>query len=203
MKLLQIDSSARLSSVSRELTAEFTEEWKRENPGGEVVTRDLAKTPLPLITDEWTSAIFTDPSKLTPEQREVLAISDTLIAELFAADTIVIGVPMYNFSLPWPLKAWIDQIVRLGKTFAYGAKGREGLLTGKRFVVITSRGGAYPAGTPQASVDFQEPYLRHIFGFIGATDITFIHAENQRPGGELAGPSKAAALEMISQVAAQ
>jgi FMN-dependent NADH-azoreductase len=104
MKLLQIDSSARLSSVSRELTAEFTEEWKRENPGGEVVARDLAKTPLPLITDEWTSAIFTDPSKLTPEQREVLAISDTLIAELFAADTIVIGVPMYNFTLPWPLR---------------------------------------------------------------------------------------------------
>jgi FMN-dependent NADH-azoreductase len=202
MKLLQIDSSARLSSVSRELTAEFSDEWKRENPDGEVVTRDLAKTPLPLITDEWTSAIYTDPSKLTPEQREVLEISDTLIAELFAADTIVIGVPMFNFTLPWPLKAWIDQIVRLGKTFAYGSTGREGLLMGKKFVVITSRGGAYPSWTPQASVDFQEPYLRHIFGFIGVTDITFIHAENQRPG-ELAVPSKAAALEMISQVAAQ
>jgi FMN-dependent NADH-azoreductase len=132
MKLLQIDSSARLSSVSRELTAEFTEEWKRENPGGEVVTRDLAKTPLPMITDEWTAAAYTDPSKLTLEQSEALAISDTLIAELFAADTIVIGVPMYNFSLPWPLKAWIDQIVRSGKTFAYGATGREGLLTGKK-----------------------------------------------------------------------
>ncbi len=203
MKLLRIDSSARLSSVSRELTAEFTEEWKRENPGGEVVTRDLAKTPLPLITDEWTSAAHTDSSKLSLEQREVLGISDTLISELFAADTIVIGVPMYNFTLPWPLKAWIDQVVRMGKTFAYGATGIEGLLKGKRFIVITSRGGAYPAGSPQAGADFQEPYLRHILRFIGATDVTFIHAENQRPGGELAGPSKAAALEMISQVAAQ
>jgi FMN-dependent NADH-azoreductase len=203
MKLLQIDSSARLSSVSRELTAEFTEEWKRENPGGEVVTRDLAKTPLPLITDEWTNAVHSNPSKLNPEQREVLAISDTLIAELFAADTIVIGVPMYNFTLPWPLKAWIDQIVRVGKTFAYGAEGREGLVTGKKIVIITSRGGSYPVGTPQAGADFQEPYLRHILGFIGATEVTFINVENQRPGGELVAPSKAAALELIAQVAAQ
>jgi FMN-dependent NADH-azoreductase len=203
MRLLQIDSSARLSSVSRELTAKFVEEWKRENPGGEVVVRDLAKTPLPLITDEWTYAVHSDPSTLTPAQREVIAISDTLIAELFAADTVVIGVPMYNFSLPWTLKAWIDQVVRLGKTFAYGANGPQGLFTGKKIVIITSRGASYTAGSPWAHADFQEPYLRHILGFIGATDITFIHAENQRPGGELAAPSKMAALEQIHQTAAQ
>ncbi|HZR57614.1 MAG TPA: NAD(P)H-dependent oxidoreductase [Terriglobales bacterium] len=203
MKLLQIDSSARRSSVSRELTAKFVEEWKKENPGGEVVIRDLTKTPLPLITDEWTFAVHSDLSKLTPAQREVLALSDTLIAELFAADIVVIGVPMYNFTIPWTLKAWIDQVVRVGKTFAYGANGPQGLFTGKKIVIITSRAGAYAAGSPRASMDFQEPYLRHILGFIGATDVTFIHAENQRPGGELAAPSKSAALEQIHQLAAQ
>jgi FMN-dependent NADH-azoreductase len=203
MRLLQIDSSARLSSVSRELTAKFVEEWKRENPGGEVVVRDLAKTPLPLITDEWTLAVHSDPLALTPAQREVIAISDTLIAELFAADTVVIGVPMYNFSVPWTLKAWIDQVVRVGKTFAYNANGPQGLFTGKKIVIITSRGSSYGPGSSRSRADFQEPYLRHIFGFIGATDVTFIHAENQRPGGELAAPSKIAALDQIRQVAAQ
>jgi FMN-dependent NADH-azoreductase len=130
-------------------------------------------------------------------------LSDGLIDELFAADVVVIGVPMYNFSIPWPMKAWIDHVVRVGKTFTHGSNGHTGLFTGKKIVIITSRAGAYPAGTPRAGADFQEPYLRHILGFIGATDITFIHAENQRPGGELAEPSRAAALEQISLLAAQ
>jgi FMN-dependent NADH-azoreductase len=203
VKLLQVDSSARVSSVSRTLTARFAAEWKKENPDGQVLKRDLTTTPVPLITDQYMQAVHTDPAKLTPAGKELLALSDALIDELFAADVVVIGVPMYNFSIPWPLKAWIDQVVRVGKTFTYGANGRTGLFTGKKIVIITSRAGAYPAGTPQAGADFQEPYLRHILGFIGATDITFIHAENQRPGGELAEPSRAAALEQISLLAAQ
>jgi FMN-dependent NADH-azoreductase len=201
MKLLRIDSSARNSSVSRALTSNFVQAWKRENPEGQAVERDLAKTTQPtMVTDEWTQAIHSDPTKLTAAQRELLADSETLIAELVAADIIVIGAPMYNFTISWPLKAWIDQVVRIGKTFGYGPNGPKGLLTGKKAVVITSRAGSYAAGTERAKIDFQEPYLRHMLGFIGITDVTFIHAENQRPGGELAEPSRVAALEQIGEL---
>ena len=110
---------------------------------------------------------------------ENLSTSDQLIDELRAADTIVIGAPMYNFSISSPLKAWIDQIVRFGKTFASGPNGPRGLLEMKKVIVITARGGSYEKGTAREAFDFQEPYLRHILGFIGLTDVTFIHAENQ------------------------
>src|SRR6266852_2399372 len=146
MKLLQIDSSARASSVTRRLTAKFAEEWRTNNPDGEVIQRDLSVTAFPLITDDWGAAHLED-SKLTPAQRSYLSTSDELIEELKAADTVVIGAPMYNFSIPSLLKAWIDQIVRIGKTLGYGPNGRQGLLTRKRVVVITSRGGAYEKGT--------------------------------------------------------
>jgi FMN-dependent NADH-azoreductase len=204
MNLLRVDSSARTSSVSRALTDSFVAAWKKEHPEGEVVERDLAKITRPtMVTDEWAQAIHTDPAKLTTAQRELLAQSEAMIAELFSADTIVIGAPMYNFSISWPLKAWIDQVVRVGKTFGYGANGRTGLLLGKKVVVITSRAGSYPAGTDNVRIDFQEPYLRHMMDFIGVTDVTFIHAENQRPGGELAEPSRMAALERIGVVASE
>src|SRR5580704_18505093 len=178
MKLLQIDSSARTSSVTRRLTSRFAEEWRKNNPGGEVIQRDLSATVLPLITDDWSATQLED-SKLTPAQRLYLSTSDALIEELEAADTVVIGAPMYNFSIPSSLKACIDHIVRIGKTVGYGPNGPQGLLTRKKVVVITSRGGAYEKGTAREAFDFQEPYLRHILGFIGLTDVTFIHAENQ------------------------
>jgi FMN-dependent NADH-azoreductase len=196
MTLLRIDSSARRNSVSRQLTQKFVEIWKKANPAGEVIERDLATTSLPLITDEWTHAAYSDPLGLSPEQRETLSISDTLIEELFEADTIVIGAPMYNLTVSAPLKAWIDQIVRVGRTVLYSASGVEGVLKGKKVIVLTSRGGAFRPGTPTAQYDHQEPYLRHILGFIGLTDVTFIHAENQKPG-ELAEPARAAAIEQL------
>ena len=199
MKLLQIDSSARAGSVTRRLTAKFAEEWKASHPTGEVIYRDLSTTMLPLITDEW-NATRIEPSQLTPAHRNYLSASDALIEELQAADTIVIGAPMYNFAIPSVLKAWIDQVVRVGKTVAYGAHGPEGLLGNRKVIVITSRGGAYEKGTPREKFDFQEPYLRHIFGFVGLTDVTFIHAENQLREG--AAPSLAAAAEQIGRVAA-
>ena len=114
MKLLQIDSSARLRSVSRQLTASFVKAWTRENPEGEVIQRDLAITVLPPITDEWVQAAYQSPDKRTEEQRQVLTLSETLTDELLAADTIVIGAPMYNYTTSSLLKAWIDQIVRPG-----------------------------------------------------------------------------------------
>jgi FMN-dependent NADH-azoreductase len=200
MKLLQIDSSARAGSVTRRLTAKFAEQWRANQPAGEVIERDLSTTMLPLITDDW-SATQIEPSKLSSAQRNYLSASDRLIEELQVADTIVIGVPMYNFAIPSLLKAWIDQIVRVGKTVAYGPNGRQGLLGNKRVFVITARGGAYEKGTPSEKFDFQEPYLRHIFGFMGVTDVTFIHAENQLREG--AGSSLAAALEQIGYAVAE
>jgi len=197
MKMLQIDSSARTTSVTRRLTAKFAEEWRKNHPDGEVIRRDLSTTVLPLITDDWGATRLED-SKLTPAQRSYLSTSDELIEEFKAADTVVIGAPMYNFSISSLLKAWIDQIVRIGKTVAYGPNGRQGLLQKKKVVVITSRGGAYEKGTAAEAYDFQEPYLRHILGFIGLTDVTFIHAENQ--GREEAAIFFAAAAERIGGI---
>jgi FMN-dependent NADH-azoreductase len=127
MKLLRIDSSARRSSVSRQLTASFVETWQEQNPAGQVIERDLATTQLPHITDEWMLAVHSDQSKLTREQQEVLSVSNTLVDELLAADVIVIGAPMYNLTVSAPLKAWIDQIVRVGRTVLWGPNGTQGV----------------------------------------------------------------------------
>ena|SRR5258708_10307434 len=200
MKLLRIDSSARRNSISRQLTGKFVETWKQEHPEGEVIERDLAATDLPLISDEWAQASHLDPAKLTAELKQALAVSDTLVAELAAADTIVIGAPMYNFAISAPLKGWIDQIVRVGKTVLFGATGPEGLLKGKKTFVVTSRGGAYRPGTPTEHYDYQQPYLKHVLGFIGLRDVTFIHAENQKPG-PLGESERATAFALIGQAA--
>jgi FMN-dependent NADH-azoreductase len=200
MQLLRIDSSARRNSVSRQLTAHFVEAWQQEHPDGAVIERDLATTPLPHITDEWVQAIHTNPESLTAEQKSVLQLSDALVNELVQADTIVIGAPMYNFAIPAPLKAWIDQVVRVGKTVLFAASGPQGILKGKKVYVVTSRGGSFRPGTPTERFDYQEPYLRHILGFIGLTDVTFIHAENQKPGAQ-ADSSKAAAIARILELA--
>jgi FMN-dependent NADH-azoreductase len=197
MKLLQIDSSARNSSVTRRLTAEFAQQWRKNHPDGEIIERDLSVTILPLITDDW-SATHLEYSSLTPAQQSYLSTSDELIRELEAADTVVIGVPMYNFSIPSLLKAWIDQVLRIGKTVGYGPKGPQGLLARKKVAIITSRGSGYQKGTEREAFDFQEPYLRHILGFIGLTDVTFIHAENQ--AREDAAASFAAAAERIGGI---
>ena len=139
MKLLQVDSSARASSVTRRLTAKFAEEWRKKHPDGEVIQRDLSATALPLITDDWGATQFEE-SKITPAQRSYLSTSDKLVEELQAADTVVIGAPMYNFSIPSPLKAWIDQIVRLGKTVGYGQTARKAFSQKRKLSHHFSRG---------------------------------------------------------------
>jgi FMN-dependent NADH-azoreductase len=202
MKLLHLDSSARNSSVSRKLTARFAEEWKKNHPEGEVIYRDLSTTALPQITDDW-GATYVDESTLTPAQRSYLATSDTLTEELRAADTVVIGAPMYNFSISSLLKGWIDQVVRRGKTVKFGPDGPRGLLGGKEVVVITSRGGSYEKGSAAASLDFQEPYLRAIFGFIGLA-VTFIHAEKQgRPDADAAFAAVTSQIGRLAREQAQ
>lgn len=196
MKLLQVDASPRRDSVSRQLTAHFAANWKKRFPQGEVIHRDLAKSSIPLINNDWIEGAFSNPQQHTAAHREALKFSEAVIAEVQAAEVIVIGDPMHNFSTSGRLKAWLDQLVRAGKTFAYGEGGPKGLLSGKKVFVLTSRGGAYKPGTPYAELDFQEPYLRRLLGFIGLTDVKFIHAENQgRP--ELAAAAKAAAIEKI------
>src|SRR5205807_10061081 len=150
---------------------------------------------------DWIAGAYSNPEQHTSAHRSALQYSDKLIEELQAADVVVIGDPMHNFTISTRLKAWLDQVVRFGKTFSYGESGPKGLVAGKKVYLITWRGGACPSGSPYAHFDFQEPYLRHILGFIGLTDVTFIHAENQ--GKEGAAPSLAAAAVDIGRLAAE
>jgi FMN-dependent NADH-azoreductase len=175
--LLDIDSSPLAeTSISRQLTAEFVRSWKVANPDGTVVTRDLAKTSILPVTAAWVGAAYTPEDAQTPEQRSLLALSNTLIDELKAADEYVLGVPMHNFSIPSTLKLWIDQVARVNKTFSYATGTPVGLLTGKKATILIASGGKYDAGTAMASFNFVEPYLRTVLGFLGVTDTTFLTA---------------------------
>jgi FMN-dependent NADH-azoreductase len=176
--LLEIDSSPldATASISRSLTAAYVEQWKLAHPDGQVIRRDLATSHLPAITAEWIHASFTPADALTPGQREALTLSETLIAELEAADEYVIGVPMHNFTVATNLRLWIDQIVRAGKTFAYVDGAPVGLLKHKKAQFLIASGGVYGPGTAMASYNFVEPYLRTVFGFIGVTDTHFLAA---------------------------
>ncbi len=182
--ILHINSSVRSTgSISRQLTQEFIEKLQTAHAGSRVIERDLAAQPVPHLTETMMGAYFTPAEQRTPEQASTVALSDALVAELQSADIVVIGAPMYNFSVSSTLKAWIDHVARAGVTFAYGANGPEGLLKNKRFFVFTSRGGVYSQG-PAKSMDFHETYLRAVLGFLGITDITFIHAEGLAMGDE-------------------
>lgn len=172
--LLHLDSSPTGDhSVSRALTAEFVKNWKAANPGGTVITRDLTTTPLKPVDGQWIGAAYTPADSRTAEQKAVLALSDTLTGELFTADEFVFGVPMHNFSVPSTFKLWIDQIARVGVTFAYADGKAQGLLTGKKAHFFIATGGAYGPDSPTAAYNFVEPYLRSVFGFLGVTDATF------------------------------
>jgi FMN-dependent NADH-azoreductase len=176
--LLRIDSSpmAGTASFSRQLTDEFVRHWKDHNPDGAVLIRDLAATPLPVLDAQWIASAYTPEDARTPEQRAILSTSDTLTAELHAADEYVLGVPMHNFSIPGALKLWIDQVARAGKTFTYAGGSPAGLLSGKTATLILTSGGNYEPGTPYAAMDFVEPYLRSVFAFLGVTDVRIIRA---------------------------
>jgi FMN-dependent NADH-azoreductase len=175
--LLHIDSSPLYGrSVSRELTSAFVTQWKASHPDGKVVVRDLNATELPPINAAWVGAVYTPEEAQTPEQKKLLALSDSLIAELQHADEYVIGVPMHNFGVPSVLKLWIDQISRVGKTFSYANGTPKGLIIGKKATFIIATGGIYDAQTQMASFNFVEPYLRSLFGFLGLTDATFLTA---------------------------
>ena len=186
--LLVINSSAaREGSVSRTLVEETVARVLEANPFADVVRRDLGAAPVPHLSIENLDGVRGTPA--TPEEVRARALSDELIEELRAADTIVIGAPMYNFGVTTGLRAWFDYVLRAGETFSYSEAGPKGLLGGKRVIVIESRGGMYSEG-PWSAYDFQEPYLRHLLGFIGITDLTFVHAEKVAFGPD----ARAAAL---------
>jgi FMN-dependent NADH-azoreductase len=175
--LLHIDSSPLGdASISRRLTGEFVQNWRQANPNGQVITRDLTQTRFSGIDAPWIGAVYTPPATLTPAQRELLALSDTLVGELERADEWVLGVPMHNFTVPAVFRLWLDQVVRAGKTFSYLNGSPAGLLHNKKAHFIIASGGVYDPGSPGASFDFVQPYLQNIFGFLGVTDTNFIRA---------------------------
>jgi FMN-dependent NADH-azoreductase len=175
--LLHINSSPLYDrSVSRELTSAFVAQWKSSHPNGTVIDRDLNAAPISPITAEWVGAAYAPEEARTPQQKNLLAFSDSLLAELERADEYVFGVPMHNFGVPSVLKLWIDQIVRAGRTFSYTDGVPKGLLTDKKATFIIATGGIYDAQTQMASFNFVEPYLRSVFAFLGVTNAAFLTA---------------------------
>lgn len=189
--VLHIDASARTqNSITRELSAKVVDRLSPET----VVRRDLVQ-PLPLISETWVNANFTPADDRDAVQRDVLSLSDTLVQELQDADTIVIGVPIYNFSVPAVLKAWIDQVARAGVTFQYTENGPKGLLEGKRAIIVVASGGT-PVGS---EIDFATGYLQHVLGFIGIHDIELVKADRTAVDLEAA---RAAANADVAELAA-
>lgn len=177
--LLHINASARANgSVTRDLSAALVEKLSDQNT--RIISRDLGRCALPLLSENWVGANFTPDEARTPEQRETLALSDTLIAELEAADAIVLGVPIYNFGVPAAFKAWIDLVARARKTFKYTETGPVGLLEGKKAYVVVASGGTRLG----SEIDFASPYIRHVLGFLGIHDVVLIGADQLMATGE-------------------
>jgi FMN-dependent NADH-azoreductase len=194
MKLLHIDSSVLgPHSVSRQVSAAIVDRLQQATPSPDIVYRDLTQTPLAHLSGSHLAAAqgAPAPAELGPD----LAASVAVLNEFLDADIVVIGAPMYNFTIPSQLKAWIDRILVAGKTFQYGANGPQGLAGGKRVIVAISRGGFYGAETPYAAGEHLETYLRWVFGFIGITDPEFISADGIQVGPDHREKALAGALQ--------
>ncbi|WP_241293723.1 FMN-dependent NADH-azoreductase [Burkholderia stabilis] len=201
MKLLHIDSSILgQASVSRELSAQAVATFRARDPGLTVTRLDLAATPIGHLTAEHLAAAQGAP--VDDALKADVEIGQRALDEFIAADIVVIGAPMYNFSIPSQLKAWIDRISVVGKTFGYGENGPVGLCGGKNLVVVSSRGGVYSEGSPMASVDHQETYLKAAFGLLGIKEITFIRAEGVAMGDDLRNGALASAKQAAAALVA-
>lgn len=197
--LLQLNSSLFTpGGQSSRLADRFAAAWREENPAGRVIVRDLAADPLPHLTAERFAAFTAKPAERTPAQSQVAAESDALIAELRAAGTILIGLPMYNYGIPSTLKAYFDHVARAGETFRYTEKGPVGLLTGKKAYVFATRGGMY-AGTP---LDTATAYVRDFLRFLGIADVEFVYAEGLAMGEAPRGAALGKADAQIARIAA-
>ncbi|WP_323123129.1 FMN-dependent NADH-azoreductase [Burkholderia alba] len=195
--ILQINSAARSQGAQSTLLAdELTAKLQKSHPAATVTVRNLLADALPHLDDAVLGAFFTPADKRSAEQNAIVAKSDALIAELNAADVIVIGAPLYNFGVSSQLKTYFDWIARAGVTFRYTANGPEGLINGKKVYVVSARGGKY-FGTPN---DTQTPFLKTFLGFVGMTDVSFIYAEGLNLGPESASASLAGARDAIAAV---
>jgi FMN-dependent NADH-azoreductase len=200
--LLHIDSSPRLEeSVTRRLSAHFVRRWCERVPDGLVIRRDLGVAPPPHPDALTLEAVTTPENERNQRQQAAAALADRMLEELEAADVVLIGAPMYNFSVTSGLKAWFDLVSRPGRTFRYGPSGQEGLLEGKKVVVITARGGFYRPGTPDAAGDdLQEKQIDSFFRFVGLDDIRFVHAEGQAIDASTAEAEQARARAEIDRL---
>jgi FMN-dependent NADH-azoreductase len=206
--ILHIDASPRGErSHSRRMTREFVEQWKQQHPNDTITYRDIGRNPPPHVDEPWIAAAFSPSEQHTPELQEALRISDRLIDEFLAADIYVIGIPMYNFTVPSAFKAYIDQIVRVGRTWLFEPEDLEmpykPLVHNKKMFVMTASGdGGYDAGGRNEKWNHQDPYLKTVFAFMGITDLSFIHVENDEFGGQRLGDSIAKARTKISELVA-
>jgi FMN-dependent NADH-azoreductase len=196
--LLHLDASPRGErSHSRKLSKAIVDSWIAAHPGDAVTYRDLGHNPVPLVDEPWIAAAYTPLEARSEADNSTLKVSNELIDELFAADIYVFGIPMYNFSVPAGFKAYIDQIVRVGRTFT--APDFQGLLKGKRIFIAMSSGADYAVGAPFANYNFVVPYLRAVFGFLGVTDINVVTLTTNA-GPEVLAQSESKALETIGQL---
>ncbi|MEL6413374.1 MAG: NAD(P)H-dependent oxidoreductase [Pseudomonadota bacterium] len=192
--ILHIDASARQTgSVSRELSQRLVDALSDAET--QITKREIGLSPLPLISETWVGANFTPEDNRSDEQKQVLELSDTLIAELEAADTLVLGVPIYNFGVPAAFKAWVDMIARARKTFKYTESGPVGLLEGKKAYVVIASGGTQSG----SEIDFATPYVRHVLGFVGIHDVSVVAADQLMATGD---EKLAAARDQIAALAA-
>ena len=199
-KVLILDSAATgEESVSRKLVDGLVQSFGTRGGDIDIVRRDIGGQPIPHLTPETVFAIRTGEAS-TDAGREALALSDALIAELRAADIVVIGAPMYNFGIPSTLKAWFDHVLRARITFRYTEAGPEGLMKGKKAIVVESRAGLYSEG-PAVHMDSQEPHLRNLLGFMGIDDVTFVRAEKLAFGPEAAEAALAGARAQLHELA--
>lgn len=202
MKLLHVDSSILGDhSVSRKVSAAIVARLVEAAPDTQISTRDLAAAPLSHLSGAYLAG--QDPGTQHDQaEQEDIDLGGAALAEFLAADTIVVGCPMYNFAIPSQLKAWIDRILVAGKTFRYTENGPQGLAGGKRVIVAASRGGFYGEGTPHASFEHQTSYLRTVFGFIGITDVEVIEAEGIATGPDQREKALSKALDKASHLEA-
>ncbi|MEA2999846.1 MAG: FMN-dependent NADH-azoreductase [Sphingomonadales bacterium] len=198
--ILILDSAATgEASVSRRLTRELADTLQRRDPSARIVRRDIGAAPVPHLTEATVPAIRAGLTESLEAER-ALVLSNELVAELKEADLIVIGAPMYNFGMPSTLKAWFDHVLRARITFRYTENGPEGLMTGKKAIVVETRAGLYSEG-PAAAMDSQEPHLRTLLGFMGIDDVTFVRAEKLAFGEEAAAAAIAEATAQLAGLA--
>lgn len=190
-------------SVSRQVAAELIADLQRQHPGAAVVERDLGRSPPPHVDFAFLGAAGKPAAERDAAQADAARLADTLIEEVEAADAIVLAVPLYNFSVPSPFKAWIDHVLRARRTFRYNADGSvAGLLGGRKVYVVSSRGGVYSEG-PARGMDFLEPWLRTVLGFVGLDDVTFVPVEGQAVGPEAAARGLDRARRAVAALAPQ